>query len=222
MINHSTICLSKNLAATLIREFDDSNKLFFLVGITGDGALGKSTITKCLADQLPNCIILSTDGFIMNRTERINTGILAGDDPKAINFPMLINTIEKVVNFDRELTINNYDHSTGTHICSKINIPNNLKYVLIDGTASIYSNVRKYLNFIIFIESDEDTRYYLREKVDTFERGYSKDEFKKNWEHHLSVYKKYVEPNKKYANIICNVSKYYKYSSNIIFNKCYC
>jgi uridine kinase len=94
-----------------------------------------------------------------------------------------------------------YDHGTGKF--SSGQRVRSKKYVLLCGLHAIYlPQTRKNLDLKVYMDSDETLRRYWKIQRDTSLRGYSKQKVMDSIEERMSDAKKYIYPQKKYADLV--------------------
>ena len=192
-----------------------------VIGISGDGALGKTYFANCIEQQIDGICSIQTDGYIKNRSERKNLGIINGDDPRVINFQEIIGIINDLSHPNKKVEICGYNHKMGVTFIEKIIESNKVSAIIVDGISSIYKELIGLINYLILIDADTETRKYLRRSVEIAERGYSIQEFKTNWKNYQIIYNKYITSNRHLANLLLMTNKDRQISSESII-KCYC
>ena len=148
---HSSICLARNVSEFLICQKKRQKKRLFY-GISGDGALGKSTIAKLIKNYLPNSFIIEADGYIWGRKERLRNNIFSGDDPRAIRFNdlkmLLLNIQKETVTVE----IKGYDPSAGKSYFKDQILGKSFEFYILDGTLSIYPEIKAHLDYLLFFD----------------------------------------------------------------------
>jgi uridine kinase len=192
-----------------------------LIAVGGPGGSGKSAFCSTLQNKLPESSILSLDDYRIPR--RLRQGrILYGSHPDANRFDMLISHCEKLKDGSPvEKPV--YDQVTGETDSAVTFIPN--KFVLLDGEISTYQQLRSFIDFSIFIDSDLKTQFATRVNRDMVKRGYSYEKVKSVFlQSNIKDFARFGAESKSYADIIlfCN----YDYSLEIeavceeVFSKC--
>jgi len=174
----------------------------FTIGIAGDSGSGKSTmirvIEKCLGDK--SLQFIEGDGD--HRWER-------GDEywnnytalnPKA-NY--LYRQAEDLRHLRMGSSVRriDYDHNTGK-FTEKRRVKVR-KFLILCGLHAMYlPQTRKHLDLKIYMDSDETLRRYWKIQRDIAKRGYSKETIIKQIEERMPDAKRYIYPQKKYADMI--------------------
>lgn len=165
-----------------------------IIAITGDGALGKSLLAKQVANTLEGGYVISTDGFIMSRKQRILKGGISGDDPRAIDLPQLIDTIERLINKEDLPHLKIYDHSTGIAKVLPGVSSRKIRVLIVEGAYAYHEKLDKFINYVIFLDAESHVRKKLRLQVDTEERNYTTTEFEANWPQYQKIYESIIKP----------------------------
>jgi len=176
-----------------------------LIGIVGGSCSGKTTFARKLFNHFgKRSLLLSQDSFYRNLDSNVDINNYNFDEPQAIDFEKMENVIKDIINKDKFVKIPIYDFKTAKAIDNKIMDCSNIEIVIIEGVFIFNNdNIRNLLDFKIFIDTDVDTRLNRRIKRDVKNRGrtikiviYRHNRFVK------PAYDKYIEPCKKYADII--------------------
>lgn len=203
--------LSGTLLSTVFLMYQsgiESNALYkrrnlpFTIGIAGDSGSGKSTfvdvLTQCLGNQ--NLLFIEGDGD--HKWER---GEKMWDEythlnPKANYLYRQANDIQTLRKGASVMRVE-YDHATGKFTNQRKTKPN--KYIILCGLHSLYlPKMRKNLELKIFIDTDENLRRFWKIQRDTKSRGYSKDSIIEQIEFRMEDARKYIYPQKEYADLL--------------------
>jgi uridine kinase len=164
----------------LTANFKDNIKPV-IVSFGGTGGVGKSTLTKKVADVLGDANILPLDDYKTSRAERSKLKIL-GSHPAANRFDLLHEHLEDIQH-GREFERPVYNSVSGEIDGSETYVPT--KYNLIDGEISTYSELYHYADMVVFIEAAFKTQLKTRFRRDVVERGSS----------HVKVVRTFVQSN---------------------------
>ena len=161
---------AETILASILRQTFKTNHPV-LVAIGGPGGTGKSTFAGKLAAELQDAAVLSLDDYKTPRSDRRNLKI-SGTHPDANYITLLqkhLQLIRKAESFDRPV----YDTLSGEVNQTTPYHPK--KFNLLDGEISTYKQLREYVDFIIFIDSDWKTQLNTRISRDIEERQYTRE-----------------------------------------------
>ncbi len=178
----------------------------YLIGIGGDSASGKSTLSNALASVFEpgNTSIIRGDD--MHKWERGNENWkqFTHLDPKA-------NKVHDDMQHARELKSGKsiqrrkYDHNTGRFTLPKFIKPN--KLIIFEGLHSFYlSNNSSVYDLKIFMEPDENLRMWWKVNRDVAKRGYTPQEVIEQMKQREEDSEKYIRTQASQADI---VAKFY-------------
>jgi len=177
-----------------------------IIGIAGGTGSGKTTLAERIIEELnePNVLIIKQDAYYKSYKD------LSFDERKKVNFdhPDAFDTsllIKHLNNLKNNVPINLPQYDFTTHLRKKETIPiSPHKVIMLEGIL-VFENkeLRNLLDIKIFVDTDADVRILRRIKRDIKDRG-------RNFESVYNQYMKtvrpmhleFVEPSKKYADII--------------------
>ena len=181
-----------------------------LIGIAGGTGSGKSTFASRLLALFPNEItVISYDNYYkpqdhLEFEERIKTNY---DCPDALDTDLLVKHLRQLQNGET-VDVPNYDfkvHTRKTETTHLVPSP----VIIVDGILTFHDErLREMFDIKIFTDADADERILRRLRRDVNERGRDIDGVINQY---LGTVKPmhgiYVEPTKKYADIIINGGK---------------
>lgn len=212
---HELSCMVDTLGSLAFRI--SANK-HVVLGIGGYTAMGKTTLAHRLAQRLVDASVFSTDSFMLDRPKR-NGLRVSGDDPRAIDFEKMSQAIEELKK-GNNIQLPQYNHVTGLHDRSLHMHPS--RFLIVEGTASLYPQVGDIFSLRIFLDADLPIRKLLTMQVETGERGYTIEEFESTWNNiYLKEHAAFIEPTKSNSDVIIAVNQTRKYSSEVI-DSCVC
>ncbi|RLI79228.1 hypothetical protein DRP07_10315 [Archaeoglobales archaeon] len=179
----------------------------FIVGIAGDSASGKTTFAKGIVGLFgeENVITISLDNYHKYDREERRKLNLTPLHPEANDFERIYGDV-KSLKEDKKILMPVYDHSTG-----KFSEPVEVeprKIVIVEGLHPFYKKkIAELFDFRIFIDPDFEVRREWKIRRDVNERGYKLEEVLKEMELRKIDYKKYVEPQKRRAEVIVKIRK---------------
>lgn len=194
-----------------------------LIGITGGTGSGKSTVAKAICESLPkqNVVIIEQDSYYKDQShltpeQRENTNY---DHPFAFDTDLLISHLKMLIEnkpIDKPL----YDFTV--HNRRKETLRMEPKDVIIlEGILILDSpEIRKLLDIKIFVDTDADVRIIRRIVRDMNERGRSLDSVIKQYMDVVKpMHNEFIEPTKRYADIIIPEGGYNKVAIDIMVAK---
>ena len=194
-----------------------------VVGITGGTGSGKSTVAKEIFKSLPekNILIIQQDAYYKKQShlsmeKRIKTNY---DHPLAFDTELLIDHLNKLISFQPiEKPI--YDFSIHDRKNETVRVEPR-EIIILEGIMLLEDErLRNLLDIKIFVDTDPDVRILRRIKRDIRDRGRTLESVVKQY---LSTVKpahnQFIEPTKKYADIIIPEGGYNKVAIDIMVAK---
>lgn len=194
-----------------------------VIGVSGGTGSGKSTVAKAIFESLPseNILIIEQDAYYKDQTdltydERIKTNY---DHPLAFDTPLLIEHIKALC---EHKTIQKPIYNFAKHNREKETItvePRDI--IIVEGIMILEDkNLRELMDIKIFVDTDADVRIIRRITRDIQERGRTLDSV---IEQYLTTVKpahdQFIEPNKKFADLIIPEGGYNKVAIDIMTTK---
>lgn len=187
----------------------------FVLGVTGDSGSGKDTLADSVTDLLGyhSTIKLSGDDYhFWDRKKpmwQVTTHLNPYSNDLSNYSKDLISLIE-----GEEITKREYNHSNG--ILSKPSVLKSKEFIISSGLHSLYSQtLRDCCNLKVYLDMDENLRKYLKIYRDTIVRGHDIKNTIESLEKRKIDSKKYIETQKKYADLIFSLSYTDKLDKNI-------
>ena len=176
-----------------------------IVAIAGGSASGKSTIVKIIAETFKDDLIVVGHDNYYRAHDDIDfeeRKLLNYDHPKAFDTDLFCEDLEKLV-AGEEIDMPVYDYTNHTRSKGTIKVKAK-KIILIEGILVLYDKrIRDLTDTKVFVDADSDIRLKRRILRDTVERGRSVESCLTQYiEQVKPMHEKYVEPSKKYADII--------------------
>ncbi|MBL7196562.1 MAG: uridine kinase [Candidatus Omnitrophica bacterium] len=172
-----------------------------IIGIGGDSAAGKNTLLsdiKLLAGKK----LLQVEGDADHKWARgdENWDKFTHLNPKANYLYKQANDL-LALKFGGTILRRDYDHVTGKFVQER-----QIKareFIVLTGLHPFYLPIsRKVIDFKIYLDTDEDLRRHWKIARDGQERGYSKNKILEQIEKRLNDAKKYIHPQKGFADLI--------------------
>ena len=191
-----------------------------IIGMAGGTGSGKTyTVNKLLNSYPKNYIInIEQDSYYKDLSdidykERTRKNF---DHPESIDIDLFQEDLKQLsAGFD--ITIPIYDFFNHIRV-NECKVVPNAKIIIVEGIFALYyPQLRKLYDIKIFIEAPEKVRFKRRLNRDVKERGRTIQSIKKQYTKTvLPMYKKFIEPSKKYADLIINGNDNIKNNLNTI------
>lgn len=193
-----------------------------IIGIAGGTGSGKSTLADNIKKEFKNNIsMLSHDYYYKNNShlpfeERVN---LNYDHPEAFDTDLLIEHLQKLKNGE---TIKRPSYSFINHLREEETYEVVPKKVIIVEVILIFENkaLRDMMDIKIFVDASADIRFIRRLLRDVEERGRTVPSVVDQYCRTVKpMHDQFVEPSKKYADIIVPEGGYNQVALNMIVEK---
>ena len=182
----------------------------YIIGVTGGTGSGKTTIINKITKEsgIKEICYLSSDSYYKDNSklEFEKRDKLNYDTPEAIDFNLLINHISAL---KKGLEINVPNYCFSTHLRLKNTSLFTPKKILIIEGILILTNkeLRESINYNIFLDCPRNIRFERRLKRDVSERDRNYEDVVNLFKNRLdSMHELYVEPVKKYCDLIIDTS----------------
>jgi phosphoribulokinase len=173
-----------------------------LLGIVGDSAAGKTTITQGLVNILgADCVthVCTDDYHKYDRKERATLGITPLR-PDANYIDVLEQHMERL-HYGQPILKPVYDHSTGSLIRPEYIKPR--QFVIVEGLLGFSTPIlRQFYDVKVFLNPPEDMRKIWKIKRDTTKRGYTTEQVLNELERRESDSGQFIRPQREYADIV--------------------
>ena len=176
-----------------------------IVAIAGGSASGKSTIVKIIEESFKDdLIVIGHDNYYRahDDIDFEERKLLNYDHPKAFDTDLFYEDLKKLL-AGQEIDMPTYDYTVHTRSTETVKVRAK-KIILIEGILVLYEKkIREITDTKVFVDADSDIRLKRRILRDTVERGRSVESCLTQYiEQVKPMHEKYVEPSKKYADII--------------------
>ncbi len=194
-----------------------------LIGITGGTGSGKSTVSKAICESLPkkNILIIEQDAYYKDQShlsldERINTNY---DHPFAFDTELLISHLKMLMD-NKPIDKPIYDFTVHNRKKNTIRLEPT-EVIVLEGILVLdCPDLRKLLDIKIFVDTDADVRLIRRITRDMRERGRSLESVIRQYiEVVKPMHNEFIEPTKRYADIIIPEGGYNKVAVDIMVTK---
>lgn len=176
-----------------------------IVGICGGSGSGKTIIANQLSQKFKNSsVIINQDSYYKDLSSisfemRCNQNF---DHPDSIDFKLMHYQILNLLK-GRQIKVPIYDFTK--HVRTKKHQEVDLsKIIILDGTL-IFSQIKlvEIIDLKVFIDVPDSKRLRFRQQRDALERGRTLESINKQYTTTVRpMYNEFVDPSKKYANII--------------------
>lgn len=176
-----------------------------IVAIAGGSASGKSTIVKIIAEKFKDDLVVVGHDNYYRAHDDIDfeeRKLLNYDHPQAFDTDLFCEDLKKLL-AGLEIDMPLYDYKIHTRSKDTVKVRAK-KIILIEGILVLYDKkIRELTETKVFVDADSDIRLKRRILRDTVERGRSLESCLTQYiEQVKPMHEKYVEPSKKYADII--------------------
>jgi phosphoribulokinase len=173
-----------------------------VLGIVGDSAAGKSTITRGLVELLGEdrvTHICADDYHKYDRVERARLGITPLH-PDGNYLDILELHLERA-HYGEAMLKPVYDHSTGSLVRPEYVIPS--EFVIVEGLLGFHTQVmRQFYDVKVFLDPPEELRREWKIKRDTAKRGYKREQVLAELERREADSRDYIRPQREFADIV--------------------
>lgn len=177
-----------------------------IIGIAGGSGSGKSTVVKKIIDLLPrdSVTIIPQDAYYIDcghltpeEKKQINF-----DHPSSIEFDLLIGHLDQLKQ-NREIPMPIYSYVTCTRSKETIQVAP-AKVMIVEGILILTNaELRNRLDIKIFVDAESDDRLIRIIRRDVVERGRSYKDVLRHYETFVKpMHLQFIEPSKRYADII--------------------
>tara|TARA_X000000950_G_C13877018_1_gene645289 strand:+ start:793 stop:1431 length:639 start_codon:yes stop_codon:yes gene_type:complete len=178
----------------------------YLIGIAGGSGSGKTTFSKKLLSSSPEVNIISLDSYYLPKVSDIpktKSGRPNFDHPRAFDWELFRNHISEL-NAGKPIPVPIYDFKKSERVSNSANYINPQSVIILEGIFTLYDKViRELLSVKCFLDVPCDVRFIRRLQRDVKERGRDLDSIVSQYYDSVRpMYKKYLEPQKNYADIV--------------------
>lgn len=179
-----------------------------VIGICGGSGSGKTSFIRKLRtifDENEICIISQDDYYKPIEEQEIDAqGVENFDLPKSINHETLASDILRLKE-GKSITRKEYTFNNDKSLAKTIEL-HPAPIIIVEGLFVLhFQEVKKLLNYSIFIEAKENLKVIRRIKRDQIERNYPLEDVLYRYEFHvMNSFEKYIEPYKEMVDIIIN------------------
>ncbi len=173
-----------------------------ILGIVGDSAAGKTTLTAGIAAILGRdrvATICTDDYHKYDRRERAERGISALHPD--CNYIDIMEQHLKLLRQGQPILKPVYDHSTGRLVRPEYVAPR--PYIIVEGLLGYHTRaMRQCYDVKIYLEPDENLRIRWKIQRDTSKRGYTAEQVQKQIEARKPDVEAFIRPQRTFADIV--------------------
>jgi phosphoribulokinase len=173
-----------------------------VLGIVGDSAAGKTTITRGLTELLgANRVthICADDYHKYDRTERAQLQITPLH-PECNYLDILELHLERA-HYGQPMLKPVYDHRTGSLVRPEYLIPS--EFVIVEGLLGFHTEaMRQFYDVKVFLDPPEDLRRLWKIRRDTAKRGYTAEQVLAELEKRETDSRDFIRPQREFADIV--------------------
>jgi len=194
-----------------------------IIGIAGGSGSGKTTVVKEIIKRIPedSVSVISQDAYYYDN------GFLSKEEKQKINFDhpdsiewSLLNRHLDELRKGKTIEMPIYSYLTCARAGETIKVkPSNV--IIVEGILILTNaELRKRLDIMVFVDADNDDRLMRIIKRDMMERGRSLDQVLSHYDDFVKpMHLQFIEPTKRYANIIIPQGGKNKVGIDIIAHK---
>jgi phosphoribulokinase len=173
-----------------------------IMGIVGDSAAGKTTITSGIARILgPERVtqVCTDDYHKYDRTERAERGITPLHPD--CNYLDIMELHFEGLHYGQPILKPVYHHANGTLVRPEYVVPR--EFVIVEGLLAFSSPVlRQFLDILVYLDPPEAVRHVWKVKRDTSKRGYTEAQVLADLERREADSAAFIRPQREFADIV--------------------
>lgn len=176
-----------------------------IIGVSGGSGSGKTTIVRRLMTEFSqeSIVLLQMDSYYKQLDLPLEQRKLQNfDHPLAFDMDLLVADLKKLKNFQAvEVPIYDFVQSNRT-ATTRHQAPADV--IILEGILALYDQrLRDLMGIKVFVDTDDDIRLIRRIQRDIDHRGYTLERiFKQYLEHVRPMYQQFIEPTKRFADLI--------------------
>jgi phosphoribulokinase len=175
-----------------------------IVGIVGDSAAGKTTLTSGIAETLGAgrvTTICTDDYHRYSRKERAEVGITALD-PRCNHIDIMEQHL-RLLRQGQPILKPIYNHSTGELDAPEYVEPK--EYIIVEGLLGYTTRaMRECYDVKVYLDPEQDLRIRWKVQRDTAKRGYSREQVLKQLQERADDSPAFIHPQRTFADIVIN------------------
>lgn len=177
-----------------------------IIGVTGGSGSGKTSVSRAIFDQLHghSLMMLQEDSYYKSQDdipfeERTKVNY---DHPNAFDTDLLIEQLEDLLSW-KTIEIPVYDYAAHTR-SKEVLVQEPREVIIVEGILTLNdARLRDLMDIKIFVDTDDDIRIIRRIQRDIEERGRTLQSVIDQYlETVKPMYHQFIEPTKRYADVI--------------------
>ncbi|MEX0731832.1 MAG: phosphoribulokinase [Aquisalimonadaceae bacterium] len=193
-----------SLACADLRQMLRKARRPILLGVAGDSGSGKTTYTHGIRRLLGNDMVttIGLDGYHKeDRAQRRRSGRLPLD-PDANHLDLVASHLG-MLQQGKPVEIPIYNHQTGCFDAPQIVRP--APVVVIEGLHALYEQLRPWLDFTLFVDSDQEVKWRWKFERDVFARGHDPSELEDELKRRDAAYNQWIDGQKANADVVIKI-----------------
>ena len=181
------------------------SKKICIVGIAGGTASGKTTIVRRIKEKFgDDIVVISHDSYYKAHDDLSyeDRSRLNYDHPESFDTNLMIEDVKKLKN-NQEIDMPVYDYTIHNRSDATVHVVPK-KVIIVEGILILENKeLRDLMDIKVFVETDADERLMRRIRRDMVERARSIESILSKYSETVKpMHEQFVEPSKKYADII--------------------
>jgi len=171
------------------------------IAVAGDSGSGKDTLVESVAELVgqDSITVIPGDGYHKHERGHLKWSVNTHLNPLENHLEEWNRNLQRALQRE-DIYTRNYDHSNGRFEYLSVAKPRDL--IISQGLHAFYGIDNKKVDVKIFLEMEDGLRFHFKIKRDTLERGHSKKKSVSEIRKRKGDYKRYVEVQKAYADVI--------------------
>ncbi len=193
----------------------------FVIGVAGGSGSGKTTMVEKLLNRGggDRILLLQHDAYYrdlshLSPKERDEVNF---DHPDSLETELLVEHLKRFIEGEERVAVPRYDYSQHVRF-SEMQMEESKPIILVEGILVFQDySLRQLMDLKIFVDTDSDLRFIRRMERDVVERGRTRESVVQQYLTTVKpMHDQFVEPSKRYADIIINENRANPVALNII------
>ena len=177
-----------------------------VIGVTGGSGSGKTTVSQDIIKRLAgeSVVMVPQDAYYQDQSEKsmAERRMTNYDHPDSLDNELLISQLKQLLNRET-IEQPTYDYTNHTRSSETITVEP-ADVIILEGVLLFTEQkLRDLLDIKVYVDTDDDLRFIRRMQRDIVERGRTVDSVVNQYMETVKpMYHQFVEPTKRYADII--------------------